>query len=42
MNLLMDYTGRVVNGVGGFLVTALTLDGNDYLVAGNRADGATA
>ena len=27
MNLLMDYTGRVVNGVGGFLVTALTLTG---------------
>ena len=27
MNLLMDYTGRLVNGVGGFLVTALTLTG---------------
>jgi uncharacterized iron-regulated membrane protein len=27
MNLLMDYQGRLVNGVGGFLVTALTLTG---------------
>jgi uncharacterized iron-regulated membrane protein len=27
MNLMMDYTGRLVNGVGGFLVTALTLTG---------------
>ena len=27
MNLLMDYNGRLVNGVGGFLVTALTLTG---------------
>jgi uncharacterized iron-regulated membrane protein len=27
MNLLMDYTGRMVNGVAGFLTTALTLTG---------------
>jgi uncharacterized iron-regulated membrane protein len=27
MNLLMDYRGRLVNGVGGFLLTALTLTG---------------
>jgi uncharacterized iron-regulated membrane protein len=27
MNLLMDYRGRLANGVGGFLLTALTLTG---------------
>ena len=27
MNLMMDYDGRLVNGAGGFLVTALTLTG---------------
>ena len=27
MNLLMDYPGRLVNGVGGFLTTALSLTG---------------